>query len=103
MSAELKRLFPEGLRHAKAERGKPRHKPPLRFVPTKAPEAEDGVEIKEKLITVKLTDDTTMKVFSVHLQQCRELFTPSKASPVHLGPTRCEQEVEQDGTNYGRS
>jgi hypothetical protein len=62
ISAKLQRLLPLGLRHAKEERGKPHHKPPLRFIPTKAPEAEDGVEIKEKSITVELTDDTTMKV-----------------------------------------
>ena len=62
MSAELHRLFPEGLKHAEAERGKPRHEPPLCFVPTKAPESEQGDDITEKSITVELTDDTTMKV-----------------------------------------
>ena len=62
MSAEIRRLFPDGLKDAEAERGKPRHVPPLRFVPAKPPENEDGEDDYNKSITVELTNKTTMKV-----------------------------------------
>ena len=90
MSAELHRLFPEGLKHAEAEHGKPHHEPPLRFVPTKAPESEQGDDITEKSITVELTDDTTMKVTPYTFSDVESFFNPPKASSIHLGPTRCE-------------
>ena len=62
MSAEIRRLFPEGLKHNEAERGKPRHEPPLRFAPNKSPEYDDGDDTKSKSITVELNQKTTMKV-----------------------------------------
>jgi hypothetical protein len=62
MSAEIKRLFPEGLRNNEAERSKPRHDPPLRFVPVKSLAKEDGVDEDDKSITVELCDKTTLKV-----------------------------------------
>ena len=62
MSAEIRRLFPEGLKDAEAERGKPRHVPPLRFVPSKSLDTEDGEDDYNKSITVELTNKTTMKV-----------------------------------------
>jgi hypothetical protein len=102
MNAKLNCLFPEGLRHAEAERGKPCHKPTLHFVPTKAPKAEDGVEIKEKLITVELTDDTTMKVSPYTFSDVESFLRSKKASPIHLGTTRYKFQVEQDGTHHGR-
>ena len=42
MSAEIRQFFPEGLKDAEAERGKPRHVPPLCFVPSKSLDTEDG-------------------------------------------------------------
>jgi len=78
MSAELHRLFPEGLKHAEAERGKPRHEPPLRFVPTKAPESEQGDDITEKSITVELTDDTTLKVTPYTFSDVESFLTLQK-------------------------
>ena len=62
MSAEIKRLFPEGLRNNEAERSKPRHDPPLCFVPVKSLAKEDGVDEDDKSITVELCDKTTLKV-----------------------------------------
>jgi len=62
MSAEIKRLFPEGLRNNEAERSKPRHDPPLRFVPVKSLAKEDGVDEDDKSITVELCNKTTLKV-----------------------------------------
>ena len=62
MSAELLRLFPEGMKHNEAERGKPRHDPPLRFVPTKKPDSEEGDESYNQTITVELNLKTTQKV-----------------------------------------
>ena len=47
MSAEIKRLIPEGLKHYKAERSKPHHDPPLCFCPSKTPENEDGDDNKD--------------------------------------------------------
>ena len=62
MSAKIRHLFPEELKNAKAERRKQRHKPPLCFVPTKTLESEEGGDVKDKSITVKLCNETTMKV-----------------------------------------
>ena len=62
MSAELRRLFPEGLRNNEAERGKPRHEPPLRFAPCKSVQPDDGEDTNSKTITVELGQKTTMKV-----------------------------------------
>ena len=62
MSAEIRRLIPEGLKNNEAERGKPRHEPPLRFVPNKSLDNEDGEDEYNKSITVELNLKTTMKV-----------------------------------------
>ena len=62
MSAEIRCLIPEGLKNNKAERGKPRHKPPLCFVPNKSLDNEDGEDEYNKSITVELNLKTTMKV-----------------------------------------
>jgi len=62
MSAEIRRLFPEGLRNNEAERGKPRHDPPLRFSPSKSLQADYGEDTKSKSITVELGQKMTMKV-----------------------------------------
>ena len=62
MSAELRRLFPEGLKNNEAERGKPRHEPPLRFAPSKSVQPDDGEDTNSKTITVELGQKTTMKV-----------------------------------------
>ena len=62
MSAELLRLFPEGMKHTEAERGKPRHDPPLRFVPTKKTDSEEGDESYNQTITVELNLKTMQKV-----------------------------------------
>ena len=62
MSAEIQRLFPAGLKNSEAERGKPRHEPPLCFVPNKSLDTKDGEDKYNKLITVELNKKTTMKV-----------------------------------------
>ena len=62
MSAELKRLFPNGLKHAECKRGKMRHLPPLRFVPTRHAPKEEGDEDYNKTITVELDSKTTSKI-----------------------------------------
>ena len=62
MSAELLRLFPEGMKHNEAERGKPRHDPPLCFIPTKKPDSKEGDGSYNQTITVELNLKTTQKV-----------------------------------------
>ena len=63
MSADIRRLFPEGLKNIECERGKPRHSPPLRFAPTKLLDHEDGDDDKKKnTITVELNGKITMKL-----------------------------------------
>ena len=64
MSPKIHRLFPEGLKHAQAEQGKPRHNPPFRFVPPNASEKEDDKNAKLKTINVVLDQDVTQKVCS---------------------------------------
>ena len=54
MSADIRRLFPKGLKPGKCERGKPRHDPPLSFIPPTLPEFEGGKDYT-KMITVELT------------------------------------------------
>ena len=61
MSAEIKWLFPERLKDAEAERGKPCHVLPLCVVPSKSLDTEDGEDNYNKPITIKLTNKTTMK------------------------------------------
>ena len=58
MRADVHQLFPKGLKHAKAERGKPLHDPPLRFVSPEASKQEDGKDITLKMITIVLDQDT---------------------------------------------
>ena len=62
MSAEIHRLFPDGLKHAEAEKGRPRYDPPLRFVPTKVPSGDDTSDKTLKTVTVELSQKTTQKV-----------------------------------------
>ena len=62
MSAEIHRLFPDGLKHAEAEKGKPRYDPPLRFVPTKVPSGEDRDDKTLKTVSVELSQKTTQKI-----------------------------------------
>jgi hypothetical protein len=62
MSADIRRLFPEGLKASECERGKPRHDPPLSFVPPPLPATEEGEEDYTKTITVELTDKTYHKI-----------------------------------------
>ena len=47
-------LIPEELKINEAERGKPRHEPPLRFVPIKSLDNEDGEDEYNKSVTVEL-------------------------------------------------
>ena len=61
VSAEIHRLFPEGLKHAKAERRKPRHETPLHFVPSKVLKEKDGQDSTLKTITVELNRKTSQK------------------------------------------
>jgi len=51
-----------GVENNEAERGKPRHEPPLRFVPNKSLDNEDGEDKYNKLITAELNQKTTIKV-----------------------------------------
>ena len=62
MREEIHRLFPEGLKHVEAEQWKPQHDLPLRFVPPKVSEKEDGKDTRLKLITIVLDQDMTQKV-----------------------------------------
>ena len=62
MNADINRLFPEGLKHAKEEQGKPRHDTLLRFVPPRVSEKEDNKDTNLKVITIVLDQDTTQKV-----------------------------------------
>jgi hypothetical protein len=62
MSADIRRLFPEGLKPSVCERGKPRHEPPLRFAPPALPSAEEGEDDYNKTISVELSEKTTTKI-----------------------------------------
>jgi len=62
MSADIRRLFPEGLKPGECERGKPRHEPPLSFIPPTLPAPEEGEEDYHKTITVELTAKTHTKL-----------------------------------------
>ena len=62
MSAEIHRLFPANLRHVEAERGRPRHSPPLRFVPSNVYTKEDSEDSPLKTITVELAQKISQKV-----------------------------------------
>jgi len=62
MSADIRRLFPEGLKPGKCEHGKPRHEPPLSFIPPTLPASEEGEEDYNKTITVESTAKTHTKL-----------------------------------------
>eukprot|EP00957_Ditylum_brightwellii_P201847 15327507-Ditylum_brightwellii.AAC.1 len=62
MSAEIYCMFPGGLRHVKAECGKPRQTPPIHFVPPTRPLKDDMDDSPLKTITVELSQETTQKV-----------------------------------------
>ena len=62
MSAELRRLFPEGLKATDCERFKPRQQPAVPFVPMTPPSSEEGGDYHTKTITVELNKKTTTKV-----------------------------------------
>eukprot|EP00957_Ditylum_brightwellii_P066848 5073238-Ditylum_brightwellii.AAC.1 len=62
MSAKIYCMFPGGLKHAEAERGKPQQTLPIRFVPPSRPSKEDMDDSPLKTITVKLAQETTQKV-----------------------------------------
>ena len=53
---------PRGVENNEAEHGKPRHEPPLRFIPNKSLDNEDGEDKYNKSITIELNQKTTMKV-----------------------------------------
>jgi hypothetical protein len=99
MSAEIRRLFPKGLKHNKAERGKPRHEPPLRFAPNKSLENDDGDDTNRKLITVELNQKTTMKVISYLFVNIESFLGYQKQHVyiLHLGPAGGEIQLDQDG------
>ena len=62
MSADICRLFPEGLEPGKCERGKPRHEPLLRFIHPTLPVSEEGEEDYHKTTNVELTEKTHAKL-----------------------------------------
>jgi len=62
MSAEIRRLYPEGLKDSACKRGQPCHMPSLRFAPSIRPVREDGDEDYTPSITVELDQKTTAKV-----------------------------------------
>ena len=62
MSAEIHWLFHEDPKHAKADRGKPRHDPPLCFVPSKVSKKKDGDDSTLKMISIELDQKMTQKV-----------------------------------------
>ena len=63
MSAELRRLFPEGLKETDCERFKLWQQPVISFFP-KAPPflTDEGAEEYNKTITIELDQKTTVKV-----------------------------------------
>eukprot|EP00957_Ditylum_brightwellii_P200142 15257681-Ditylum_brightwellii.AAC.1 len=62
MSAKIYRMFPEGLRHAEAECGKPQQTPPIRFVPPSRPSKDSMDDSPLKTITVELAQEMIQKV-----------------------------------------
>eukprot|EP00957_Ditylum_brightwellii_P015659 1181681-Ditylum_brightwellii.AAC.1 len=62
MSAKIYCMFPGGLRHTEAERGKPRQTPLIRFVPTPRPSKDDMDDSPLKTITVELAQEMAQKV-----------------------------------------
>eukprot|EP00957_Ditylum_brightwellii_P085487 6502123-Ditylum_brightwellii.AAC.1 len=62
MSAEIYCMFPEGLRHAEAERGKPRQTLPICFVPPSRSLKDNMDDSPLKTIKVKLAQEMTQKV-----------------------------------------
>ena len=62
MSAEILRLFPDGLSNKRVEKCPPRHNPPCRFVPMKPAKVEEGEYTTKDTITVELGVKTTAKV-----------------------------------------
>ena len=96
MSAEIKRLIPEGLKHYEAERSKPRHDPPLRFCPSKTPENEDGDDDYNKSITVELNQKTTMKVLPYTFQDVESFLVFQKQHVYILA----QQEAEPNWSKF---
>eukprot|EP00957_Ditylum_brightwellii_P065232 4947385-Ditylum_brightwellii.AAC.1 len=62
MSAEIYRMFPGGLRHAEAERGKPQQTLLICFVPLSRPLKDAMDDSPLKAITVELAQETTQMV-----------------------------------------
>ena len=62
MSADIRRLFPKGLKPGECERGKLRHNPPLSFIPPTLPASEEREEDYNKTINVELTAKTHTKL-----------------------------------------
>jgi hypothetical protein len=79
MSAELRRLFPDGLKATDFERFKPRQAPTIPFVSKTPPTGdEQGDDISAKTITVELNNKTTTKVLP-YVFQCVESFLAFQA------------------------
>ena len=94
MSAEIRRLFPKGPRHAKAEKGKPRYDPPLHFVPSKVSSREDVDDKTPKTVTVELGQKTSQKV-SLYEYDGVETFLKMQKMHKYFPPTRCGKEARQ--------
>ena len=62
MSAEIWRLFFKGLKDNEVEHGKPRHEPPLRFVPSKSLDIEGREDEYNMSITIELNQQITINV-----------------------------------------
>ena len=78
MSANIRRLFLDGLKLGKYEHGKPRHKPPLSFIPPSLLAAEEGEEDYHKTITVELTEKNHAKVTLHSFQNVEDFLVYQK-------------------------
>ncbi len=84
MSAELRRLFPEGLKATDCERFKPRQPPAIPFISKTAPASdEQGDDTSANTITVELNNKTTTKV-KPYVFLCVESFLAFQAEHEYI-------------------
>ena len=95
MSVEIYQFFPEGLKHAEAEKGKPRYDPPLYFVPSKVSSREDMDDKTLKTVIVELSQKTSQKVSLYEYEGVETFLMMQKMHRYFCLPTRCEKKACQ--------
>eukprot|EP00957_Ditylum_brightwellii_P160205 12196542-Ditylum_brightwellii.AAC.1 len=97
MSAKIYWQFPEGVRHAEVERGKPRQTSPICFVPPQRSTKDDMDDSPLKTTMVELVQETTQKVALYKFSNVKTFLMMQKSHEYFLSQQEARKKHDLHG------